>query len=181
MLHLFLAPGFEEIEALATLDILRRCGLSVTTISVTGRRMVIGVHDIAVMADDLFRVSSLENSEGLILPGGMPGAQNLMQHDGLIRILSAHYQKGTLIAAICAAPMILGQRGMLKGRVATCYPGFESYLEGAEITSELVAVSDNIITGKGPGAAIPFAFEIASRFVAPELVQRVRFDMKLDS
>lgn len=180
MLHLFLAPGFEEIEALVTLDVLRRCGLDVTTISIAGRRMVPGVHNIAVTADDLFRVSALESSEGLILPGGMPGAQNLMQHDGLLRQLLAHNQKGTLIAAICAAPMILGKLGILNGRQATCYPGFEAYLQGAKVTGDLVVSSDNIITGKGPGASFPFAFEIASRFVSRELVERVKFDMHLE-
>ncbi len=179
MLHLFLAPGFEEIEALVTLDVLRRCGLSVTTISVAGRRMVPGCHDIAVTADDLFRVSALEYSDGLILPGGMPGAEKLMQHEGLLRVLMTHYRKGTLIAAICAAPMILGKLGILNGRPATCYPGFESYLHGAKLSSDLVVTSDHVITAKGPGAAFPFAFEIASHFVSQELLERVKFDMML--
>lgn len=177
MLHLFIAPGFEEIEALASLDILKRCGLEVNTVAMTGKRLVLGAHGIPLMADSLFRRSLVSDSHGFILPGGMPGAKNLMLHDGLRKSLIAHHQKGKLIAAICAAPMIIGELGFLEGKKATCYPGFENHLKGAYLTGDMVTVDGNIITGKGPGAASDFAFAIASHFVSEELIKRVRYEM----
>lgn len=177
MLHLFLAEGFEEIEALATLDILRRCGIEVVTVSITGKRLIHGAHDIPIMADSLFRRSAIENSDGIILPGGMPGARNLMVYDGLRKALVAHDKQGKLIAAICAAPMILGRTGLLAGRCATCYPGFEQYLENAELSLDAVVEDGNIITGKGPAAAVEFAFTIARHYVDEEVIGKVRNSM----
>lgn len=179
MLHLFLAPGFEEIEALATLDILRRCELDIITISITGKRLVHGAHGIPVMADALFRRSTIEQSKGLILPGGMPGAKNLTLHEGLRKALLRHNAAGTLIAAICAAPMVLGKIGILQDRKSTCYPGFENYLTGAIVSEERVVCDGNIITGKGPGAVIDFAFSIAAQFKNQEELERLKSDMIL--
>ena len=177
MIHLFLATGFEEIEALTVLDILKRCKLEVMVVSVTGTRLIRGAHDIPVMADCLFRKSIVEESDGLILPGGMPGAKNLMLHDGLRKALIAHSQKGTIIAAICAAPMVLGKYGLLRGRRATCYPGFEKELTEAVLVDEMVVTDDNIITAKGPSAAMDFAFTLAGRFVARQMIAPPRYDM----
>lgn len=174
MIHLLLADGFEEIEALATLDILRRCGLLVTTISINGTRLVEGAHGIPVMADNVFRQAKLAESEAIILPGGMPGAKNLLDSEGLRKTLLAFNERGGLIAAICAAPMVLGQHGLLQGRNATCYPGFEDKLTGATHCSEYVVEDGNIITGKGPAAAVEFACAIASRFVTAERVAEVK-------
>lgn len=179
MLHLFIAPGFEEIEAVVTLDILKRAGLEVATVAMTGKRLVMGAHGIPMMADTLFRRALVSESQCFILPGGMPGAKNLLIHDGLKKALVAHNEKGKLIAAICAAPMILGNFGLLIDRKATCYPGFESEMRGAIPTGDMVTVDNNIITGKGPGAAIEFAFAIASHFVSKDAVERIRYDMML--
>ena len=177
MLHLFLATGFEEIEAITTLDILRRLNIEVKTVTVTGTRLIHGAHGIPCMADCLFRKNIIDESEGLILPGGMPGAENLYLHEGLRKELIQHNSRGTLIAAICAAPMILGRNGLLEGRKATCYPGFEKYLKGAEYTRELVTNDGNIITGLGPAAAVPFALAIAERFVERTKIDTVLYDM----
>lgn len=112
MLHIVLADGFEEIEALATIDILRRCGLEVQIISVTGKRLMVGAHNIPVQADTLLRVSDMNQTEGIILPGGMPGASTLAASDCLRKAIRAAYRSGKLLAAICAAPMVLGQIGI---------------------------------------------------------------------
>lgn len=181
MLHIFLAEGFEEIEAFTTIDILRRCNLEVQLVSITGTRLIRGAHGIAVMAETVFRKGLLVESDGLIFPGGMPGASNLLKHDGLRKLLLVHKEKGTLIAAICAAPIVLGRRGLLKGIKATCYPGFESELEGAEIVSAPVVEDGNIITGQGPSAAKDFAFAIATRFASFPTIAQVKAAMLLPS
>lgn len=173
MIHILLADGFEEIEALATLDVLRRCGLLVNTISITGTRLVEGAHGIPVMADNVFRQTKLAESEAIILPGGMPGAKNLLGSDGLRKALLAFHEHGGLIAAICAAPMVLGQHGLLQGRRATCYPGFEDKLTEAIICTDYVVEDDNIITAKGPAAAVDFACAIAAHFVTADRIQEV--------
>lgn len=177
MIHLMLADGFEEIEALATLDILRRCGLEVTTVSNTGTRLITGAHNIPVMADTIFRKGELLDSEAIILPGGMPGAKNLLSSEGLRKVLVALHEKEVLIAAICAAPMVLGQHGLLEGRNATCYPGFEDQLTGATLVNKMVVEDGQIITGRGPAAAVEFAFAIAARFVAPHVIEEVKSGM----
>lgn len=179
MIFMFLATGFEEIEALATLDVLRRFGLEVSTVSVTGTRLIHGAHGIPVMADTLFRRADAEACDCVILPGGMPGAKNLMACDALRRALLAHNKKGTLIAAICAAPFILGELGILEGKKATCYPGLEDRLHGAITKGNLIEEDGNIITGKGPGAAMDFAFAIAAHFVEKPMLERMRYEMVL--
>lgn len=177
MLHLFLTSGFEEIEAITTLDILNRCGVSVSTVSITGKRIITGAHDIPIMADNIFRRSDLESSDGVILPGGMPGATNLMTSDALKKFLLYCNEKQRLIAAICAAPMVLGRLGLLQGRKATCYPGFELELRGAQWTNNAVEEDEHIITGRGPAAAVDFAFAIAARFVDQSAIDKVRQGM----
>ena len=179
MIHLFLATGFEEIEALATLDVLRRCNLEVSTVSITGTRLIHGAHGIPIMADTLLGKSEIDNSECLILPGGMPGARNLCACDSLRRALQQHNKKGTLIAAICAAPMVLGELGILQGKNATCYPGFEEYLKGAVCVKDLAVKDGNIITAKGPGATWDFAFKIAEHFVPVQRIKQLKSDLLL--
>lgn len=179
MLHIFIADGFEEIEALTTIDILRRCGIEVVTVSVTGTRLIKGSHGIPVMVDTVFRKGEISQSQGLILPGGMPGAQNLYLHEGLRKSLIAHNMRETLIAAICAAPIVLGRRDLLNGRRATCYPGFEDELHGAHIVNERVCEDGHIITARGPGCVNDFAFAIAARFVDSATLSRVKSDMRL--
>lgn len=154
----FLITGFEEIEALATVDTLRRAGLIVRTVSLTGEKVVTGGHGVPVAADLLFGQHLPETAEMLILPGGTT-AYN--EHEGVKKEIMAFYEKGGKVAAICASPMVLGSLGILKGRKATCYPGFEKYLDGAILQTDRAAVVDgNVITGKGPGLTIDFALTL---------------------
>ena len=158
----FLAEGFEEIEAISIIDILRRGDVKVITVSVSDEYLVEGAHGIAVEADNLFDEVDLSLGDMLVLPGGMPGASNLNAHEGLKAALSQYNEMGKKIAAICAAPLVLGGLGILRNKKATCYPGFESQLTGAEIKPDAVVVDGNIITGKGPGFAAQFGLKIVS-------------------
>lgn len=168
MIYVFLADGFEEIEALAPVDFLRRAGINTVTVGVTGD-VVCGAHNIEVKADaSLNNVVLSDELDGIILPGGMPGAENLdnsLEVQGAIDFCA---QNGKIISAICAAPFILGKKGLLKGKRATCFPGFEEFLEGATVTGEGVVRDDNIITAKGAGVAWEFGAEIASIIVGKE-------------
>lgn len=155
----FLAEGFEEIEAISIIDTLRRAQISVTTVSVGEDKMVKGAHNVSVQADKLFDEVDFTSYDMVVLPGGMPGAKNLQEHAGVEQQVLA-FAKDKHIAAICAAPMVLGGLGLLKGKRATCYPGFEPELIEATITNEPVTVDGNIITGKGPAFAIKFALQI---------------------
>lgn len=159
---LFLANGFEEIEALATVDVLRRAGMEVITVSINHDHTVTGAHGIPVQADVTFKEADFDGSDWLILPGGMPGATHLHNHHELDALLKVHADKGR-IAAICASPaVVLAPTGLLKGKNATCYPGFEDALVngGAHPVDRRVVVDGNIVTGNGPSSAIPFALEI---------------------
>ncbi|MCD8210934.1 MAG: DJ-1/PfpI family protein [Prevotella sp.] len=158
----FLATGFEEIEALIPLDVMRRAGIDFSTVSVTGNLIVKGTHGVDVKADYLFEDLDFEDADLLLLPGGLPGATNLNVHEGLKNVLLSQNEKKKMIGAICAAPLVLGGMGLLRGKQATCYPGFESHLLGASYTHELVTVDGNIITGEGPAAAFPYAFSLLS-------------------
>ena len=158
MFYLFLADGFEEIEALATVDILRRAEIPVLTVGTNGK-YVTGSHGICVEADIEIEAVELDKITGIILPGGMPGTKNLDDNKAVSSIIDFAYENDLWICAICAAPLILGKKGLLKGKKATCYPGFEKYLEGA-ILGQNVCVDSNFITAQGPGAAFSFAYSI---------------------
>ena len=164
-IYVFLAEGFEEVEALTPVDVLRRAGLPVKTVSVTGVLTVNGAHGVPVVADMVFEEVKEGDAEMIVLPGGLPGATNLDAHEGL--------------SAICAAPLVYGKRGLLKGKKVTCYPGFEKYLEGAEYTAALVEKDGNFITGKGPGAAMAFSFAIAEKYVGAEKVTELKQGMMI--
>lgn len=179
MIHILLADGFEEIEALATLDILRRCGLQAETVSIHPTRTVHGAHGLTVEADSLLLPEALAGSEALVLPGGMPGAAHLGDSTAVRELLVRQAAEGRPIAAICAAPMVPGRLGLLRGRRATCYPGFENRLDGAVIEAAPVVRDGNFITGNGPAAAFEFAFTIASLFVSEEKVREVKQGMGL--
>lgn len=161
--YIFLADGFEELEALAPLDILRRAGFEVETVSITNDIEVVGSHGLRVLCDSTINLISPEIAELLILPGGMPGAENLAASEELAKILTKQNEGGKWLAAICAAPFVLGKLGLLQGKQATCYPGYEQYLEGAECLNQPVVVSQNVITGNGAGAAVRFAFTIVAK------------------
>ena len=163
MVYLFLATGFEEVEALAPTDILRRAGISVNLVSTTGEASVAGAHGIRVEADVLLNDIDFVDAEMLILPGGMPGAANLANNATLIERLRDHAYLDRPLAAICAAPFILGRMGLLQGKRATCYPGFEGELTGATYTGALVEKDGQFITGKGPAAAFEFGYTIVEQ------------------
>jgi protein deglycase len=170
---IFLATGFEETEAIATIDVLRRGKVSLSVISVTGEVMVTGSHGITVQADLLFEEADFSHGQLLILPGGMPGTKNLQAHAGLISLLTSHYQAGKWLAAICAAPKILGCLGFLQNKTAICYPGYETDLQGA-ILSETPVVSDGtIITGKAAGYTIDFALRLVEVLKGKDAADRV--------
>jgi len=173
----FLANGFEEIEALAPLDILRRGGCEVVTVSITDDLMVCGAHGVSVEADAIIQCVDTSDADLLILPGGMPGAKNLLECEMVVEALVEQNREGKLIGAICAAPMVLGENGLLEGKKATCYPGFEGQLRGAEYTAELVTVDGNITTGRGPGAAMAFGYQLLSNFVSADVVEGLKQGM----
>lgn len=168
MIYVFLANGFEEIEALAPVDFLKRAGVEVKTVGVSGK-ICKGAHGINVEADILMEDISLdENLQGVILPGGMPGADNLDKCEKVHKAVDYCVEKGKIVSAICAAPFILGKKGILKGKKATCFPGFEEYLDGAEILEDGVVTDGNIITAKGAGVAWEFGAEIAQKLTGKE-------------
>jgi 4-methyl-5(b-hydroxyethyl)-thiazole monophosphate biosynthesis len=160
-IFIFLADGFEEIEAISTIDILRRGELDVTTVSIMGKKPVTGAHNITVVADQLFEETDFSDGEMLVLPGGMPGASNLNAHEEL-KSLIKQYAATKKIAAICAAPLVLGGLGLLQGKNATAYPGFENTLIGADFIEDKVVQDGNIITGRGPGFAFDFGLAIVA-------------------
>ena len=180
-IFVFLAEGFEEIEALTPVDVLRRAGLSVQTVSIMDEQMVTGAHGVPVLADTMFAEIQPEDAEMILLPGGLPGATNLDAHDGLSRMILDFAAAEKPLAAICAAPLVLGNRGLLQGKRATCYPGFETYLQGAEYTAALVEKDGNIITGKGPGAAMEFAFDIVEKYCGIDKVNELKQGMMIQA
>lgn len=158
MIYVFLADGFEEIEALTAVDILRRAEYEVKTVGI-GAKQVTGAHGITVAADLEEKDVTTDDLVMAVLPGGMPGTLNL-EKSPIVRACVEYCFKEAYVAAICAAPSILGHWGMLKGRRAICFPGFESQLEGASISRHRVCTDGKLITAKGPGVALDFALKI---------------------
>jgi len=167
MIYLFLANGFEEIEALCPLDLLRRAGLDVTTVGIGGD-MISGAHGITVAADIPEGLYADSAPDMLILPGGMPGATNLDQSHVVDAALKAAARNGSFLAAICAAPMVLGHRGLLEGKEATCFPGFEAHLTGATISKSRVVRDGKVITAAGMGVALEFGLALVEALKGPE-------------
>ncbi len=164
--YVFLAEGFEEIEALTVVDLLRRARLKVETVSIAGTDMVTGSHAISVKADTKIEDVNLRQAGMLVLPGGMPGTKNLAECTELIEMLREFDETNRRIAAICAAPSILGELGLLKNKKAVCYPGNEEKLLGAEVLKEEVVTDGNITTSRGMGTAIPFGLELIKLIVS---------------
>ncbi len=171
MVYVFLAQGFEEIEALTAVDLLRRAEIPVKTVSIEGGE-VTGSHNITVKADMLLS-DITEDFDAVILPGGMPGTTNLNECSNIHEILDIANKNQKLICAICAAPMILGMHGLLKGKKATSYPGFEKYLEGAILSEERVCSDGNIITSRGAGTAAEFAAAIITALEKKETAEEI--------
>ena len=182
---IFLADGFEEIEGLTPADLLRRGGLEVTTVSIMGRRTVTGRSRIPVEADCLFETCRIDEADALGLPGGMPGVTYLSEHQGLAEALKEAAKKGKLVCAICAGPTVLGGLGLLKGQKATCYPGCESGLTGADLSTDEVVESGSFITSRGAGTAIPFSLKIIERLTdrgnSARVAQSIVFCDRVDS
>lgn len=175
--YIFIATGFEEIEALTVVDVLRRAGMDIKTVSISTDKEVTGAHGITIVTDITFEDADLSDSEWLILPGGMPGATNLASHEALCDLLKAHEGK---IAAICAAPgVVLAPLGLLDGREVTCYPGFdgECRKHGAIVRDVPVMALNNLITANGPSSALLFALAIVANSLGESTAQQVGSDM----
>ncbi len=168
---IFLADGFEEIEALTVVDLLRRAGIEITMTSIMGKKSVTGSHNIKVEADELIEDLDFDSVDMIILPGGMPGTKNLDSCEPLKAKIRKFNDSGKLLAAICAAPTVYGKMGLLKGKRATCYPGCEGDLLGADLQTTEVAQDGNFITSRGMGTAIPFGLAIIAQFQGPSSAQ----------
>lgn len=173
----FLADGFEEIEGLSVVDICRRAGIDVTTASISGTKQVTGAHAIPVGADELFEDVDFAAMDGIVLPGGMPGTKYLQEHEGVNEMVKQFASDGRLTAAICAAPSVFGNAGILQDIPATCYPGCET--PGVNWTGEPVVVCKNIITGKGPGLAAMFALALVAYLAGDEKAAEVKASMQM--
>ena len=169
-----LATGFEEIEAITIIDVLRRANLSVKTVSITNKLDVEGAHQITIVADQLFEETNYDQAEMIVLPGGMPGTSNLQQHEGLAEKIIQFNRNKRAIAAICAAPSVLGVHGILDGKKAVCYPGVESKLTGATILHTPFITDGNIITGRGVGTALEFSLELVRILKGNQLAASLR-------
>ena len=178
--YVFLADGFEDIEALAPVDILRRGGVEVVTVSIMPSEVVVSAHGVSVLADVLFGdVPDFSDADALMLPGGMPGAANLFAHEGVCAALLAQHERQGRIAAICAAPaVVLAPLGLLDGKRATCYPGFErDFADTTTYTADLVTEDGLITTGRGPGAAMEFGYTLLAHFAPATTVEALREGM----
>ena len=177
--YVFLANGFEDVEALIPVDVLRRGGVEVVTVSVVEDTQVVETaHKVQVVADAMFDDCDFSDADLLMLPGGMPGASNLNAHEGVRQALLKQNAAGKRVAAICAAPLVLGGLGILRKKRATCYPGFEQTLEGATYTGDLCTVDGNVTTGEGPAAAFPFAYSLLAQLVDEQTAQQIATGMR---
>lgn len=172
--YVFTADGFEEIEGLTVVDLMRRAGAQVRMVSISDGLAVKGSHGIEIKADTFFDDVDFDQADLLVLPGGMPGTLYLGEHEGLTGLLQDFVAKGKRVAAICAAPSVLGGLGLLKGKRAVCYPGFEDKLTGAQVKMEEVVTDGCITTSRGLGTAIPFALELISLLFGPEKAEEIK-------
>lgn len=174
MIYVFLADGFEEVEAITPIDYLRRAGKTVVTVGVTGKT-VVGAHGIPVVCDMTEDEMTLsEETEGIVLPGGMPGTINLENSSVVSSAIDFCSENNRLLAAICAAPSVLGHKNLLNNKNAVCFPGFEKDLYGAHITNDFAVTDGNIITAKGAGSASAFAFELIAYFLGKDAAFQVK-------
>lgn len=174
---MFLADGFEETEALATLDVMRRAKIEVKTVGVTGD-FVTGSHNITVKSDISIDEICYDCLDGVVLPGGMPGTVNLEKTEKVIDCVKFCYEKEKIVSAICAAPSIFGHLGMLNNRKATCFPGFETELKGADYTGKHTETDGKVVTAKGAGCAIEFGHAIVALAKSKDVADRVIEEMQ---
>ena len=174
----FLADGFEECEALASVDLLRRAGINVITASVMGRMDVLAAHNVLIRADVLAEEADFASADMVVLPGGGVGTQNLSK-SSIVKEQCLSFAKDKIVAAICAAPTVLAGLGLMEGRNATCYPGMESMMHGAVMVPEKTVTDGNIITGQAPGAAYAFALELITNLLGREAADKIAADIVL--
>ena len=179
MVYIHLAKGFEEIEALTAADLLRRVDVDAALVSVTGKLIVEGAHGIRVQADCLFEDADYEQCSMIVLPGGLPGTFGLRDHEGLCARIREFDRQGKTIAAICAAPLVLGTLDLYRGRKATIYTGMEEHLTGAVPAADKVVCDGNIITSKGPGTAMDFALALVESIRGAQTAEELRKDLLL--
>ncbi len=172
--YVFLAEGFEEIEAIAPVDIFRRAKLDVNTVSISNEFVVKGAHGVPVMADLIFDQIKFEGEFLIFLPGGLPGTTNLDAHDGLKNLIEAQYLKKGKMAAICAAPSILGKMNILRNKEAICYPGFESFLVDSKISENKIVKAGEVYTAKAAGVAVQFALEIVADLEGADIANAIK-------
>ncbi len=168
---MFFAEGFEEVEALTAVDLLRRAGVETNMVSITGSLTVKGAHGISVGMDRLFEEAA--DADCIVLPGGMPGTKYLKEHAGLKELILKAKEEGRLLAAICAAPTVYGELGLLKGVSATCYPGMEDGLVGAKVSRETVVSDGQFVTSRGVGTAIDFALKLIERLCGKDVADKI--------
>ena len=173
----FIANGSEDIEALTTVDVLRRAGVDIKTVSINSTEDVELSHGTKMKCDLAIANADFSDADMLLLPGGLPGAYNLNEHAGVREALTKHAAAGKKYGAICAAPLVLGSTGLLQGKRATCYPGFEDQLTGATYTAELYTIDGNVITGCGPAAPLPYAYAILEMLGEKEKADALREGM----
>lgn len=173
----FLAEGFEEIETATIVDLLRRVEVDCRLVSVTGNRKVQGANHMYFYADELFQDVDIVEANCVVLPGGMPGAENLLAHEGVRKAVLAFHKAGKYIAAICAAPMVLGNLGVTIGKQAAIYPGMEKKLQGAYVQEKAVCQDGHIITSRGPATAIPFALQLVRLLAGRMEMERIQRDI----
>jgi len=177
MIYIFLADGFEECEAIAPIDILRRAGILIKTVGI-GKKTIMGSHGISIMCDLSDNEAVFDGLEGIILPGGMPGTLNLENSKTVQSFVDYSFKHNLLLSAICAAPSILGHKGLLKGKSATCFTGFEKELLGACVSQEPVIRDGNVITAYGAGAAFDFGLAILSYLKGEETALNMKKSMR---
>lgn len=175
--YVFVSNGNEEVEVLIPVDVLRRAGVDVKLVSTTGEKVVTSAHGVRMETDTMIEDCDFSDADLLMVPGGLPGAENLCNHEGVRAAVNTQYEAGRLVSAICAGPMIFGSLGIAQGKECTCYPGFEETLVGAKYTADLVTVSGNVITGEGPAAAFPYAYTICEILCGKQTAEALKEGM----
>lgn len=171
--YIFFAEGFEEIEGLIVVDVLKRGGVEVNMVSASDDIYVTSSHGVTIKCDSMFADNDYSDGDMLVLPGGMPGTKNLAANASLMELVKSYAAEGKKLAAICAAPSILGELGLLNGKRATCFPGFEDKLVGAKLTVEKVVTDGNITTAKGMGAGLLFALELLAILEGGQMADKI--------
>ena len=171
---IFMADGCEEIEGLTVVDVVHRAKMEIVMLSITGKKEVTSSHGVTFLADALAEETGYEDLDGIVLPGGMPGTMHLLENETVNAVIRKFAEEGKLVAAICAAPSVLGAAGLLEGKHATCHPGFEEKLTGATTSEDEVVVDGNIITSRGMGTAIDFAAALIARLQDEKKAEEIK-------